>query len=83
MKAARRASVRADSIEEILCGRTWDLRAVSHLVRLVMRDVHAGRITPSVGHCLTALGNVALRALEKSDLEDRLERLEKLAMSGT
>ena len=81
MKTAHQQRLNPESVSDLLNGSSWNLRTVAMLMKLVMRDVHAERITPAVAHTLTSLGNVAIRALDKGELEERLEHLEKISRS--
>jgi len=52
--------------------------AVRDLVARLIADVHAGKVHPKVAASLAPLMNLQLRAIETSNLEVRLEKLEKL-----
>jgi hypothetical protein len=52
--------------------------AVRDLVARLIADVHAGRVHPKVAAGLAPLMNLQLRAIETSNLEIRVEKLEKL-----
>lgn len=55
------------------------MRTLAQLMKLVMRDVHAGSLPPNIAHTMTALANISIKALEKGEIEERLEHLEKIA----
>jgi len=52
--------------------------AVRDLVARLIADVHSGKIHPKVAAGLAPLMNLQLRAIETSNLEIRVEKLEKL-----
>jgi hypothetical protein len=52
--------------------------AVRDLVARLIADVHAGKVHPKVAAGLAPLMNLQLRAIETSNLEIRVEKLEKL-----
>jgi hypothetical protein len=52
--------------------------AVRDLVARLIADVHAGRVHPKVAAGLAPLMNLQLRAIETSNLEIRVEKLERL-----
>jgi hypothetical protein len=52
--------------------------AVRDLVARLIADVHAGKLHPKVAAGLAPLMNLQLRAIETSNLEIRVEKLEKL-----
>jgi hypothetical protein len=52
--------------------------AVRDLVARLIADVHAGRVHPKIAAGLAPLMNLQLRAIETSNLELRVEKLEKL-----
>jgi hypothetical protein len=77
MSAAKRRVI-PTSVEQALDMPHWDLRVVADLCRLVLREVYAGKVETAKAHAITALCNTAIRALDKGDLEARLEELEGL-----
>jgi hypothetical protein len=52
--------------------------AVRDLVARLIADVHAGKVNPKIAAGLAPLMNLQLRAIETSNLEIRVEKLEKL-----
>ena len=52
--------------------------AVRDAVARLIADVHAGKLHPRVAAGLAPLMNLQLRAIETSNLELRVEKLEKL-----
>ena len=52
--------------------------AVRDLVARLIADVHAGKVQPKIVASLAPLMNLQLRAIEASNLEIRVEKLEKL-----
>jgi hypothetical protein len=52
--------------------------AVRDLVARLISDVHSGKVHPKVAAGLAPLMNLQLRAIETSNLEIRVEKLEKL-----
>jgi hypothetical protein len=52
--------------------------AVRDLVARLIADVHSGKVHPKVAAGLAPLMNLQLRAIETSNLEIRVEKLEKL-----
>lgn len=52
------------------------LRDVLALVELTINDVRAGRVDVKVANSVGYLANLAMKAIEQSDLEARLEALE-------
>jgi hypothetical protein len=52
--------------------------AVRDLVARLIADVHAGKVHPKIAAGLAPLMNLQLRAIETSNLEIRVEKLEKL-----
>jgi hypothetical protein len=52
--------------------------AVRDLVARLIADLHAGKIHPKIAAGLAPLMNLQLRAIETSNLELRVEKLEKL-----
>jgi hypothetical protein len=52
--------------------------AVRDLVARLIADVHSGKVHPRVAAGLAPLMNLQLRAIETSNLELRVEKLEKL-----
>ena len=75
MKITHQKRSNPDSVSDLLEGSSWDLRTVAKLMKLIMRDVHAERITLATAHALNALASSSIRALDKGILEDRLEYL--------
>lgn len=57
-------------LETVIAVRDFGARLIA--------DVCAGRVQPRVAACLTPLLNLQMRAIETTDLEWRIERLEKL-----
>jgi general stress protein YciG len=51
-------------------------RDVKNLLAEVMAEIRAGKMDPKLGTTLGYLGTSLLKAIETSDLEERLERLE-------
>jgi general stress protein YciG len=49
---------------------------VKNLLAEVMAEIRAGRMDPKLGTTLGYLGTSLLKAIETSDLEERLEKLE-------
>jgi len=56
--------------------------AVRDTVARLIADVYSGKLPPKVATSLAPLMNLQLRAIETSDLEERLAKLEKLAAEG-
>lgn len=51
--------------------------AVRDLAAQLIADVHSGKVHPKVAACMTPLMNLQLRAIETSNLELQLARIEK------
>ncbi len=49
---------------------------VKNLLAEVMAEIRAGRMDPKLGTTLGYLGTSLLKAIETSDIEERLEKLE-------
>ena len=58
------------------------LADVVALVELTVNGVRAGRVDVRVANAVGVLANVAIRAIERSDLEGRLEALEAVLEPG-
>ena len=58
------------------------LADVVALVELTVNDVRADRVDVRVANAVGVLANVAIRAIERSDLERRLEALEAVLEPG-
>ena len=43
-----------------------------------MADVHTGRLEPKVGTAMAYMGTALLKAIETTEMEDRIEALERL-----
>jgi hypothetical protein len=56
--------------------------AVRTAVSRLIEDVYAGKLNPKIASGLAPLLNLQLRAIESSDLEDRLTKLEGLLADG-
>jgi hypothetical protein len=55
-----------------------DTTAVRDALTQLIADVRAGRLQPKVAACLAPLLNLQLRAIEATDIEQRVAELEKL-----
>jgi hypothetical protein len=51
--------------------------AVRAMIARLIAEVYAGKLNPRIASGLAPLLNLQLRAIEKSDLEQRLEKLER------
>jgi hypothetical protein len=56
--------------------------AVRTTVARLIEDVYTGKLNPKIASGLAPLLNLQLRAIESSDLEDRLTKLEGLLIDG-
>lgn len=79
MSATKRLRHRPTSVKEVLEGNRWDMRTIGQLMKLLMKEVHSGAVPTNVAQAMTSLGHIAIKAVEKGQYEERLDRLEKLA----
>ena len=56
---------------------------MKNLLAEAMAEIRAGRMDPKLGSTLRYLGASLLKAIETSDIEDRLEKLEHGIKSQT
>ena len=64
------------SLAAILGGKKWDIRSIAKVMQLIMRDVNSDDMEPTKAYALVNAANIAIRALDKGDLEARLEAIE-------
>ncbi len=76
----RRTAYRPDGLEEIAAPRTaGDLR---NLLAQSIVEIRSGKLDPRIANCISYLGTGFLKALELSDIEKRVERLENSLASA-
>ena len=80
LAASRRGGIGNRARADVALGEI-ELKSVQdvlHLLKLVTEEMLNGRLDQRVASTTGYLMNVALRALESSDLEDRIKKLEDL-----
>ena len=53
------------------------MKTVALVMRAIMREVHAGNLPTAQANAMVVAANVAIRTLDKGDLEARLEAIEQ------
>ena len=53
-------------------------KEVKDVLAATMADVHAGRLEPKVGTAMAYISTALLKAIETTEMEDRIEALERL-----
>jgi hypothetical protein len=59
------------------------LKSVVDLLGLAIQQVHEGKITPSQGQSIAALGSALIKAVDSAEFATKLEQLEKRLMEAS